>query len=174
MKDLHRIKVTLPVIEREITDLLEALYQSNPELKLDDEFKSDILEGSTDLLELINRLLYNILLTESYIEGNRITRGRIEQREKRLKARQEVIRNIIRRLLEVSEMRKITVANGTVFLTQKPSSVEILDEGLIPDEYMLIKKTPIKTLIGEKLKAGEDVPGTQLSNGGETLTIRQG
>ena len=53
-----------------------------------------------------------------------------------------------------------------------PQSVEIVDEGLLPEEFFRITKTPNKTLIGEKLKAGEDVPGAQLSNGGESLTIR--
>ena len=61
--DLHRIKITLPVIEQEITNLLAALYETNPELKLDDEFKSDILEGSTDLLEIIDRLLFDLIIT---------------------------------------------------------------------------------------------------------------
>ena len=170
--DLHKIKITLPVIEQEITNLLEALYQSNPELKQDDEFKSDILEGTTDLLELIDRLLYDLILTESYIEGTKITRARIDLREKKLKHRQEVIRSIIRRLLEAAEMRKITVPNGTAALSAKPQSVEIVDEGLLPENFFRIKKEPNKTLIGEKLKAGESVPGAQLSNGGETLTIR--
>jgi hypothetical protein len=170
--DLHRIKITLPVIEQEITNLLAALYETNPELKLDDDFKSDVLEGSTDLLEIINKLLFDLILTESYIDSIKLTRARIEQREKKLKGRQEVIRSIIRRLLEAAELRKINVPNGTASLTSKPQSVEIVDEGLLPDEFFRITKSPNKTLIGERLKAGEDVPGAQLSNGGETLTIR--
>jgi len=172
MDNLNKIKLTLPVIETEITNLLAVLYETNPELKLDDEFKSDILEGSTDLLEIVDRLLYDLILTDSYIEGIKITRARIELREKKLKGRQEVIRRIIRRLLEAAEMRKITVSNGTASLTAKPQSVEIIDEGLLPENFFRIKKEPNKTLIGERLKAGEDVPGAQLSNGGETLTIR--
>ena len=99
MDNLNKIKLTLPVIETEITNLLAVLYETNPELKLDDEFKSDILEGSTDLLEIVDRLLYDLILTDSYIEGIKITRARIELREKKLKGRQEVIRRIIRRLL---------------------------------------------------------------------------
>lgn len=170
--DLHRLKLSLPVIEQEITNLLAALYQDNPELKQDDDFKSDILEGSTDLLEVLNMLLFDLILTESYLEGSKITRARVEQREKKLKGRQEVIRNILKRLLTAAEMRKITVPNGTISLSAKPLSVEILDEGLIPDELMRIKREPNKTLIGEKLKAGESVPGATLSNGGETITIR--
>lgn len=170
--DLHRLKLSLPVIEQEITNLLAALYQDNPELKQDDDFKSDILEGTTDLLEIINNLLYDLILTESYIEGNKETRARIEQREKRLKARQEVIRSILKRLLTAAEMRKITVPNGTVAIAAKAPSVEIVNEDLIPDDFIRIKKEPNKTLIGERLKAGGDVPGARLSNGGETLTIR--
>jgi len=172
MNELQKIKLSLPAIEHEITNLLAAVYQSNPELKSDDDFKLDILEGSTDLLEIVDKLMINLSLTEGYIEGIKITRARIDARSVRLKNKSDVIRSIIRRLLEAAEMRKFTVPHGTASLTAKPQSVEIVDEGLLPEEFFRITKSPNKTLIGEKLKAGEDVPGAQLSNGGETLTIR--
>jgi len=172
MNELQKIKLSLPAIEYEITNLLAAVYQSNPELKSDDDFKLDILEGSTDLLEIVDKLMINLSLTEGYIEGINITRARIDARSVRLKKKSDVIRSIIRRLLEAAEMRKFTVPHGTASLTVKPQSVEIVDEGLLPEEFFRITKSPNKTLIGEKLKAGEDVPGAQLSNGGETLTIR--
>jgi len=172
MNELQKIKLSLPAIEHEITNLLAAVYQSNPELKSDDDFKLDILEGSTDLLEIVDKLMINLSLTEGYVEGIKITRARIDARSVRLKNKSDVIRSIIRRLLEAAEMRKFTVPHGTASLTAKPQNVEIVDEGLLPEEFFRITKSPNKTLIGEKLKAGEDVPGAQLSNGGETLTIR--
>lgn len=172
MNNLQKIKLSLPVIEKEITDLLAALYTSNPELKLDDSFKSDVLEGSTDLLDIVDKLMFDLSLTEGYIEGIKITRARIDAREARHKGRREVIRRIISRLMAAAEMQTISVPNGTASLSATPRSVQIVDEGLLPDNFMRIKKEPNKTLIGQTLKAGEDVPGAQLSNGGQTLTIR--
>jgi len=170
--NLYNIKLTLPVIEHEITNLLANIYINNPELKDDDTFKSDILEGSTDYIDIINKCLLELSITEGYIEGIKISRARMDDRIERHSAKVDLIRALLRRMLEIADMKTVKAANGTVSLKQKPLSVQIVDEGLIPNEFMRIKFEPNKTLIGEKLKAGEDVPGATLSNGGETLTVR--
>jgi hypothetical protein len=170
--ELHKLRLAMPVIEHEITNLLANIYINNPELKNDDTFKSDILEGSTDYMDIINKCLLELSITEGYIEGIKISRARMDDRISKHTVRVNLIRTLLRRMLEMADMRTVKAANGTVSLSQKPLSVQILDEGLIPDEFMRIKVEPNKTLIGEKLKAGEDVPGATLSNGGETLTVR--
>ena len=54
---------------------------------------------------------------------------------------------------------------GTVinFSIRKSVSTEITDEKLLPDEYVVVTRTPSKTLIKEALDAGKVVPGAQLS-----------
>jgi hypothetical protein len=75
-------------------------------------------------------------------------------------------------MLDMAELRKVTAPSGTVSIGAKAQGVEIINPDLLPDSVMRIKKEPNRTLIGEKLKAGEDVPGATLSNGGETLIVR--
>ena len=170
--NIQRLKLTLPLIEHEISNLLASIYVSNPELKDDDLFKLDLLEGSTDFIDIINKCLLELSITEGYIEGLKISRTRMEDKIKGHSIRVVTIRRILQRLLEVADMRTVQAANGTVSLGLKPLGVEIVNEDLIPDELMRIKKEPNKTLIGQKLKAGEDVPGARLSNGGDTLIVR--
>ena len=83
-----------------------------------------------------------------------------------------MIRKLIKRMLDIAELRKVTTPSGTASIGAKAQHVEILNEDLIPESFMRITKSPSKTLIGNALKAGEDVPGATLSNGGETLIVR--
>ena len=170
--DLHRIKVSMPAIEAEISSFMAAMINENPDIKGDDEFKQDILEGSTDYLEIIDRLVVNLSITQEYITGIQTARARLDDRAHRLHAKEDLIRRLLKRLLDIADMRKVTAPSGTVSIGSRPPSVEIVDEALIPDAFMRISKAPSKTLIGNALKAGEDVPGARLTNGGETLIVR--
>jgi hypothetical protein len=171
-KDLYKLKSSLPSIQNEITSLLASIYINNPELKEDDDFKLDILEGSTDYLDIVNKCLLELSITTGYIEGIKLSRTRIEDKIHRYEKREQTIRSILRRLLEMANMRTIRAPNGTVSLALKSPTVQIINEDLLPEEFMRIKREPNRTLIGQKLKAGEDVPGATLSNGGETLIVR--
>jgi len=54
--------------------------------------------------------------------------------------------------------------NGIIdirFRTTK--AVNILDENLIDDQYMVINKTPSKTMIKAAIESGEDVPGAEIA-----------
>ena len=171
-KELQKIKVTMPAIEAEITSFLASMTVENPDVKTDEEFKQDLLEGSTDYLDIVDKLIVNLHITNSYILGLKDARARLDTREERLKTKSELIRKLLKRMLDMAELRKVTAPSGTVSIGAKAQGVEIINPDLLPDSVMRIKKEPNKTLIGEKLKAGEDVPGATLSNGGETLIVR--
>ena len=171
-KELQKIKVTMPAIEAEITSFLASMTAENPDVKTDEEFRQDLLEGSTDYLDIVDKLIVNLHITNSYILGLKDARARLDMREDRLKAKSEMIRQLLKRMLDMAELRKVTAPSGTVSVAAKVQGVEILDEALIPEKFMRITKAPSKTLIGNALKAGEDVPGATLSNGGETLIVR--
>ena len=151
---------------------MAGITAENPDVKTDEEFKQDLLEGSTDFIEIIDRLVINLHITNGYIEGIQNARARLDERMGRLQNKSDMIRRLLKRLLDVAEMRKVMAPSGTVSIGAKPPTVEIVDEGLIPDEFMRITKAPSKTLIGNALKAGQDVSGATLSNGGETLIVR--
>lgn len=53
-----------------------------------------------------------------------------------------------------------------------PKSVVILDEKLLKDEFIRIKREPDKIAIKKAIDDGKTVDGAQLSNGGETLVIK--
>lgn len=171
-KEIHKIRVSMSAIEAEISAFLASVTVDNPEVKTDDEFKQDLLEGSTDYLDIVDKLIINLHITNSYILGLKDARTRLDTREERLKIKADIIRRLLKRLLDIAELPKVTAPSGTVSIGKKAQGVEILDESLIPEKYMRITKAPSKTLIGNALRAGEDVPGATLDNGGETLIVR--
>jgi hypothetical protein len=170
--DLRKIKYSMPAIEDEITSFLAAMTNENPDVKIDEDFRADLLEGTTDYLDIVDSLILNLHITNAYKDGIKDARARLDQREERLERKIELIRRLLKKMLEMADLRSVKAPSGTVSIGAKPPSVEIVDEGLIPDEYMRISISPSKTLIGNKLKAGEDVPGARLTNGGETLIVR--
>ena len=171
-RDLHRIQVSMPAIESEISSFLDSVTLENPEIKTDEEFKTDLLEGSTDYIDIMDKLIINLHITNGYILGIKDARARLDDRLTRLQAKSEIIRRLIKRLLDVAQLRNVSTPSGSVTIGAKAKGVEIVDEDLIPESFMRITKTPNKVLIGEKLKAGEDIPGATLTNGGETLIVR--
>ena len=171
-KEIHKIRVSMSAIEAEISAFLASVTADNPEVKTDDEFKQDLLEGSTDYLDIVDKLIINLHITNSYILGIKDARARLDNREDRLKAKSEMIRRLLKRMLDMAELPSASTPSGTVSIGKKAQGVEILDESLIPEKFMRITKAPSKTLIGNALRAGEDVPGATLDNGGETLIVR--
>lgn len=171
-KELQKIKISMPAIEAEITSFLDSMTVENPEVKTDEDFRHDLLEGSTDYLDIIDKLIVNLHITNSYILGLKDARDRLDTREDRLKAKSEMIRRLLKRMLDMAELRKVVAPSGTISIAAKVQGVEIVDEALIPEKFMRITKAPSRTLIGNALRAGEDVPGATLSNGGETLIVR--
>jgi len=171
-KEIHKIRVSMSAIEAEISAFLASVTADNSEVKTDDEFKQDLLEGSTDYLDIVDKLIVSLHITNSYILGLKDARARLDTREERLEHKSTMIRKLLKRMLDMADLRRVTTPSGTVSIGAKPQGVEIVDEGLIPEKFMRITKSPSKTLIGNALRAGEDVPGATLTNGGETLIVR--
>jgi DNA repair exonuclease SbcCD ATPase subunit len=168
VKPTDKFKIDMSMLEREITTLLDSI----PELSEDESLKQDMLEGSTDLIEFSDELIQEIYIIQGYINSLKDNKDRISKRIESFEKKRNFYRTLIHRLMETAKTRKLVTPNGTISISLKPFAVEIVEEELIPDEFMRIKKEPNKTLIGEKLKSGQQIPGARLSNGGETLTIR--
>jgi phage host-nuclease inhibitor protein Gam len=156
------------VLEQTINNLLE----SYPELKDDEDLRKDMLEGSTKFNEVIESMLLKIQDSAALSKVAELKLRGIQERKSRFDKRVEFGRELIKKLMEIADVKKMEFATGTVSVTNKPPSVVILDESIIPDDFMKIKKEPNKTLIREMLEK-MDVAGCTMSNGGTSLMIRQ-
>ena len=150
---------------------IELLLERYPELREDEELKADMLEGATDFRETMEKLLRrtqdSIYLTKACQDAERD----IHDRRKRFEKRVDFGRELMKRLMEAADVRKLEFPTATLSLMNTAPQVVVLNEHEIPDDFMRIKKEPNKVLLKEMLEK-MDVPGVTLSNGGTSLVIR--
>jgi glycerol-3-phosphate cytidylyltransferase-like family protein len=148
------------------------LLEAMPELLEDPECLIDTLEGLTDTKEQLAALLRSAVMDEALVVGLSDLQNRLADRKACLVERAQRKRKIALNYMTDLGFHDIKAPDLTASIRTVPPSVVIINENLIPDKFMVIKKQPNKTLIKVELKAGHDVPGCQLSNGSETLAIK--
>jgi len=156
-----------------LEQVIESLFVSYPELKDDEELRLDTLHGCTNFVEIIDSLLLKTQDAEALSSACDNVVKEIRKRKERFDIRSDFNRELIKKLMEIADIRKLELATATVSVTNKPSSVVIVDEALLPPEFLRIKSEPNKTAIKEAILGGNTVTGASMSNGGTTLMIKR-
>lgn len=105
----------------------------------------------------------------------------IKEEEKRLADRRKAIENRIKWLkdnikehMQLTNIDKIKTATVTIALQNNPPAVNITDQEQIPAKYLTVipeQYVADKKAIASAIKAGEGVPGAELTQG-QSLRIR--
>lgn len=151
---------------------INALLAEYPQLADDEELFRDTLEGNTRFNEIMDRLLQEMRDNETLAEAAAQRIGKIRERQTRLTHRTQFYRGLMHRLLTLTGLKSVALAEAKVSVVNSPDKVIITDEAAIPDEFMKIVKEPNKTAIKNAIKNGQFVPGATLSNGGQTISVR--
>jgi hypothetical protein len=142
---------------------------------VDDQTIADTLESLEG--EFNDKAVSIIKLVENLNGDTSVIDAEIE----RLKARKQVIVNKQKKLreyllhnMQASGITKIECQLFTASLRQGVESVDILDESILPDEFVKaeVVTKPDKKAIKDALKAGADVPGAALKRGETTIVIK--
>lgn len=151
---------------------INALLAEFPQLVDDEELFRDTLEGNTRFNEIMDRLLQEMRDNETLAEATAQRIGKLRERQTRLTHRVQFFRGLMHRLLTLTGLKSVALAEAKVSVINSPDKVIITDEAAIPDQYQVIKKEPNKTAIKNAIKNGQFVPGATLSNGGTSIAIR--
>lgn len=154
--------------------LRETLLVQYPSLADDEQALVDTLDGISDLDLAIAAVMRSreddlafIVALERRVED-------MSERAKRFEARAEAKRQAVFSAMQTANRRKIEFADFTLSISAGRASVRVTDETKLASRFMKQPPAaPDKTAIGAALKAGEDVPGAEFSNGTETLTVRR-
>lgn len=150
---------------------LASLLSLHPELEQDDVLRQDMIEGSTNALELLDRLIEaeaDAVVSETSCAA---LIERLQKRRERFVNRRITIRKYMMQIMEAANLKKVERPAATVSIASGRPKVVIVDESQIPDAYWRIKREPDKEAIGTTLKALRDVPGATLSNPESQLRI---
>ena len=156
----------------EMIDLLDSTELDESSLSkqtIEENFK--ILVDVTD--EKINNVsnVIKCLLKDSEIAKEESKR--LANRAKSFESKANYLRDLLSSLMRSCERKKIETAIYTVSLLNPKFSIKIIDEKLIPDEFLIQQKPVIdKIAIKRKLNDGEIINGACLEEGKYSVTIR--
>lgn len=143
------------------------------EMVLDEEVDLDALENALQAIEaeLEVKVEGGIKLIRSLTAFADAVRAEKAFHEKRLK----VIENRLKRIkeyykqnLELVGKTKVTTAVGTMAVQTNPASLSIVNESLIPAEYLIVVPEHYeidRDKVKQSLKDGREVPGAVLMKG---------
>lgn len=158
----------------EIHDHLSALFESLEGLEdeaLKAECEADIyrwIEAETVKVDGIAGYLARCEAEQQFAAAEA---KRLADRKRTWERRQERLEQYVQRVMEASGKSKLDGKHNTLALKKCPPSVEVLDQAIVPQEYIRVTVTEAvdKTAAGRALKAGELVPGLQLVTTKHTL-----
>lgn len=151
---------------------IAALMRNYPEMAEDEQLRIDMIEGSTNAPEFVSELLRKVAATDVLLLGTREYRREIDERVQRLKRRKEAFRELIKKVMEMAGTKRMERIEATVTIKAGVPRTIITDESIIPPDFFRIKREPELDRIKAALKAGEFVPGAELSNAEMVLQIR--
>ena len=139
----------------------------------DTDLIRDMIEGETPLRDLIAMGAEQNVIDSALVAGISEAMTTLRQRKERIEQRIELRRVALLVAMQSAEIKTIETPAGTLTRKAVPPSALILDEAAIPSGFWKASDPRLdKRAVLDALKAGNEVPGAQLSNGGETLQIR--
>ena len=140
--------------------LQEMAEELDPQTFLDT--LDSIKEGFDDKAENTAKLIRSI---EGDIEVLKAEEKRLAERRKTYEGKVNTLKEYLQIQMEVAGIEKVKRPLVTISIRNNPPSVRVLDESLIPSEYMIPQLPKIsKKDIKEALKNGEFVPGAELQS----------
>ena len=141
---------------------------------VDDEgMRFDLVEGETGLIEAIDAVIERMIEVEGFSDSIDATIKKLRERKERFERQSDHIRAMLQHALTVAELRKLERPAATVSLRKVAPNLVVLEESQIPSEYFVTGEPKLdRRRLAEDVKAGASVPGTTLSNGGETISVR--
>lgn len=152
---------------------IDNLKLSYPSLVEDDEAWQMSLESETDVHEFLRNIVWKIDDTKALVIGTKDRFDELKSRKDRYETRIEALRELAFKVMQSTELAKLELPEATLSL--RAGTQQLIGDGdpaSLPDSLCKISRSPDRTAIKDALKAGQTVPGFELSNSPPTLSIR--
>jgi hypothetical protein len=156
------------------TAAASALRDTIAKLTDDGETIRDTIEGETGLHEAISKVMGFIRDDEMLIVGIDRMLEALSARKTRLQDRVGYYRAAIEQAMTIGEIQTMELPDATVTVRRVQPKLEVVDESAIPAAFWTPQDPKLdRKAVTDALKAGQEVPGATLGNGGITLSIRR-
>jgi len=152
---------------------IEALLRNYPDIAQDEILRADMLEGETDIKELVTEIHRMMEDAKGMRDG---MQGRLDDlltRRTRFQHRIDFGRDLIFAILDAAQMRKLELPEVTVSLRNNPPQlIGDTTADYLDDAYVKITRSVDRKAIREALEAGRAVDGYTLSNAPPSLMVK--
>lgn len=143
--------------------ILEAGGELTPEVEAALEALDALGETAEDKLAAYGRLVANM---NADAEAYRAEEKRLAERRKAIENSVNALKKRVELFLRAAGKDKIKADVWTFSLQKSPPSVYVLDQGAIPEQYLVPQPPTIdRRAILDQLKAGASVPGCEIQQG---------
>lgn len=158
----------------EITDHLQALFDTMEMIESPEDRAAAQAEIESYLqaeVAKVDSVANYLAMCEGLQAADKAEIDRLKARVATWESRENRVRSYVQMVMEKLGTKKLEGRLSTFQLRQSPPSVIITEESAIPEEF---RRTTIsvsfdKVAIKKAIDSGQDVPGADLSIGGQTL-----
>ncbi len=139
----------------------------------DDQTLLDTVEGETELVEYLHRLMRHALDAQAQAAGLADLIKQRQDRKSRLQAKHDRLKSIVLHAMADAGLPKLTAPDFSATRSRsQPAVIITADVSAIPDSMCRITREADKKAIGARLKAGVHLDYATLGNPVESLTVR--
>ena len=151
-----------------LIEQIKALSEDDPTLA------ADMIEGETNILELIALVDASEFEDAIHVEALDAALKRLKARKDRIEDRIDMKRAVLANALDMISKKSHETALGTITIKPKPMTAIVTNEADIPARFWKAQAPVLdKAGLNAAVKAGEDIPGATKSNAGFSLAIRR-
>lgn len=140
----------------------------------DEQLRADMLEGETNLYEMVSRLLEWIEEDEGAVNALAEQIDIRKVRQERAKHRIDGRREMIMALMDVAQLDKLILPEATITKRDLKPKLIVVSDDAVPDEYQVTKKSPDKKAINVAFEGAGELPNWLTREpGSRSITVRR-
>lgn len=124
----------------------------------DERLFADMLEGCSDLHEIVSKLHNQYASDGELVTGITERQAELAERKRRLTDRQAATKAAIGKFLRAAMLAKIELPEATYSVRDGKPKLEIVNAEAVPDEYQRIKTEPDKPKINDAFGDAAELP----------------
>lgn len=162
------LQVDIAAFKAHVAQLLTAY----PELAEDEDLRADMIDGETELVPLVERILRMKLDADTMAAAVKARKAEIAERQARYERKADGAKALIKSLMLAADLPKVTLPDATVSITKPRTKVNIIDVDQLPQGFYVTERKAKSAEIKAALESGETIPGAELVLGEEGLMVR--
>jgi hypothetical protein len=141
--------------------------------QIDEQTLADIVEGLTDLHEVLAAVIRAALADQALATGLEGRIGEMQARRDRLQDRATKRRQIAKDLMVELELKKLSAPDFTASIRPGTPALMVIDEAAVPSIYWEPREPRLnRQELANDLKQGAEIAGVTLSNPEPVLSVR--